>query len=133
MKLHYRTLMSVSVLAAAMSALPVSAHHATTMFERGKDTTVTGTVKTFSWTNPHVRVEIVEDKGGVPGETWNIEGPTPNALIPVGWKRTTLKPGDKVTLKFAPMRDGSHAGLLTGAVLADGTVLTDGTRREAGK
>lgn len=129
MNWQYKTLMSASLLAAAVWALPVSAHHATTMFDRAKETSITGTVKTYSWANPHVRVELVEEKGGVPGEVWNIEGPTPNALIPVGWKRTTLKPGDKVTLKFAPMRDGTHAGLLTGAVLSDGTVLTDGSRR----
>jgi hypothetical protein len=123
--------LGLSFAAAVLAAAPVLAHHATTMFDRSKEASVTGTVRTFSWANPHVRVEIVEDAGGAPGELWNIEGPTPNALIPIGWKRTSLRPGDKVTIKYNPMRDGSHAGLLTGAVLADGTVLSESAKRDA--
>ena len=123
--------LTVALLLTSMWASPVPAHHSTAMFERSEVTSITGTIRFFSWANPHVRVEIVEEKDGVAGAMWNIEGPTPNALIPVGWKRTTLKPGDKVTLKINPMKSGSNAGLLVGAILSDGTVLTDGSRRAA--
>jgi hypothetical protein len=34
-----------------------------------------------------------------------------------------LKPGDKVTLKVHPLRNGSKGGSLMGAKLADGTKL----------
>jgi hypothetical protein len=41
-----------------------------------------------------------------------------------GWSRTSLKPGDHVTVEFNPLRDGSHGGGLTKITLKDtGQVL----------
>jgi hypothetical protein len=37
--------------------------------------------------------------------------------------KTTFKPGDVVTIKINPMRDGSHAGQFVGAKFADGKTL----------
>ena len=42
---------AAAVLAAAGSA---AAHHSTAMFKWGEESTLTGTVEQFEWTNPHV-------------------------------------------------------------------------------
>ena len=46
-------------------------------------------------------------------------------LIRAGWKATTLKPGDKVTVKVFPLRDGDPGGLFQSVTLASGEVLTE--------
>ena len=41
-----------------------------------------------------------------------------------GWRRTTFKPGDKVTVAMNPMRDGSPGGALVYAIDAQGNRLS---------
>jgi hypothetical protein len=50
---------------------------------------------------------------------------SPAFLIRAGWKATTLKPGDKVTVKVFPLRDGEPGGLFQSVTLAGGQVLTE--------
>ena len=48
---------------------------------------------------------------------------SPNFLARRGWTRTTLKAGDKITVSFRPMKDGSKGGMfMTGQ--ANGKVLS---------
>jgi hypothetical protein len=44
-------------------------------------------------------------------------------LVRSGWSRSSLKPGDVITIDFSPAKDGSRTGLLTRVRLADGSVL----------
>jgi hypothetical protein len=41
----------------------------------------------------------------------------------LGWTRDSLKRGDKVTVAFAPMSDGTHAGTVRTVTFQDGRVL----------
>jgi hypothetical protein len=56
-------------------------------------------------------------------EIWAVEMNAPQNLIPQGWKRTTLKEGDKVSVTLRPMRNGTPGGSYMSIVLADGTKL----------
>ena len=47
----------------------------------------------------------------------------PNNLVQEGWKRTTVKPGDHVTIYVHPLRSGNKGGSFAGVKLADGRVL----------
>jgi hypothetical protein len=47
----------------------------------------------------------------------------PNNLVQEGWKRTTLKRGDHVTLYVHPLRSGDKGGSFAAVKLADGTTL----------
>jgi hypothetical protein len=107
------------------------AHHSFAMFDSGKQTSVQGTVKEFQWTNPHSFIELTtaNEAGGT--DLWSIELNSPNNLKRQGWKSTSIKPGDKVTLMFNPLRDGRKGGLFISVTLPDGTVLGDPTRRGA--
>jgi hypothetical protein len=110
---------------------PAFVHHSGAMFDREKVVTVTGTVTEFNWQNPHAsfRVDVPNAKGQT--ESWAIEMNSPNNLVHIGWKRSSIKAGDKVTVKINPLRDGRPGGLYIGITLADGKYL--GTDTEVAK
>jgi hypothetical protein len=105
---------------------PAFVHHSGAGFDRTKTTQIEGIVKEFNWTNPHAsfKVDVTGPDGKV--ETWAIEMNSPNNLVREGWKRSTLKPGDKITVTINPLRDGRPGGWYLGVVLADGTKLGTG-------
>jgi hypothetical protein len=102
---------------------PALAHHSFAMFDGDKVLTLDGTVKEFQWTNPHTwtQLQVTNPQGAV--EEWAIEGGSLNALARQGWKRTSLKPGDKISMKIHPLKSGEKGGSFMSATLADGTVL----------
>jgi hypothetical protein len=101
-----------------------TAHHSFAPFDMAMEKTISGTVSRFEWTNPHswIWVDVPNGKGGV--DSWAIEGMSPNYLARRGWSKTTLKPGDKVTIAVRPLRSGENGGMFVRATLADGRVLT---------
>jgi hypothetical protein len=116
-------------LGAALSAaaLPALAHHSFAAYDRTKTLKLTGTVKTFQWTNPHVVVWVmIQPEGAAAPQEWSIETTSPGVLTRSGWTRHSLNPGDKVTVEFNPLRDGSHGGGLNSV-----TILATGQKLEA--
>ena len=107
------------------------AHHSFAMFDRDAQVSLVGTVHEFQWTNPHswIEVDVVDEKGEV--HKWSVEMNSPNNLQRQGWRSSTLKPGDKVTVVINPLRDGTKGGLFVSAKLPDGKELRDPTRRQA--
>src|SRR5512139_1346142 len=100
------------VAAAAAIAVPVWAHHSFAMFDNEKELTLEGIIKEFQWTNPHTWTQVmVKDASGKEVE-WSVEGGSPNSLSRAGWKRTSIKPGDKATLVIHPLKNGSPGGSL---------------------
>jgi hypothetical protein len=95
-------------------AVPAEAHHSGAMFDSGKSVTVTGTVREFQWTNPHCFIQLVETTSSGPAE-WSVEMAAPLELARIGWKRTTLSVGDKLTVVMHPMHDGSRGGRFVSA------------------
>ena len=113
--------------ALAILALPAAAHHSYAMFDMTKIIALDATVTTFKWQNPHSFVEA-DVKAPEGSEHWAIEMTAPNNLVQEGWKRTTLKPGDRVTLYVHPLRSGDRGGSFAGVKLADGRVLGQSTQ-----
>ena len=128
MKVH---LFAISTLALALTAgLPV-AHHSFAMFDPEKTITVSGVVKEFEWTNPHVWLHVVApDPSGKPVE-WSFEMQATAQASSGGWRPDTVKPGDKVMVEFHPLRDGSRGGELLAAVVPDGRRLGSSATRPA--
>ncbi|MEP7312878.1 MAG: DUF6152 family protein [Pseudomonadota bacterium] len=107
-------------------ALPALAHHSFAMFDQTKQVALKGTVTEFQWTNPHAFIHIDVPTGDTLAGVWDIELNSPNNLKRQGWKSTSLKPGDKVTVMANPLRemsDGKKGGLFITVTLADGTML----------
>lgn len=103
---------------------PARAHHGGVAYDTGRRVTLKGTITQFEWINPHsqVHLDVTDDKGNV--AHWNFETQPPSILVHAGWNRSSLKPGDQVTLVATPAKNGSPVGLLQRVTLADGTELT---------
>lgn len=114
---------SIAVATAlAALAVPVAAHHSFAMFDQAKKVTFKGTVTEFQWTNPHSWIEMDVVDGAQAGH-WSIELNSPNNLTRQGWRRSSLKPGDVVTMTINPLRNGKKGGLFNTVVLPDGKIL----------
>jgi hypothetical protein len=108
---------------ALTAAYPLGAHHSAAMFDDTKIVEFEGTVKALQWTNPHVWLQIVVEERGAATE-WSLEGGSPNSLSRRGWRSTTFEPGDVVTVRLNPMKDGTPAGAFIGAKFeADGRTI----------
>ena len=116
------TFATLLVAGAFALAAPLMAHHSSAMFDATKTTELTGTVKEFQWANPHIWIQVNVDKAGTK-EEWSFEGGSPNTLSRQGWRKATFSPGAQVTIRFNPMRDGTHAGQFVAAKFADGKTL----------
>ena len=110
-----RMMAAALVMSGVMAAAqPVGAHHSAAMFDDEKVMELQGVVKELQWTNPHIWLQVVVEENGTKTE-WSLEGGSPNTLSRQGWRATTFKAGDVVTVRFNPMKDGSAAGLFIGA------------------
>ena len=111
------------VLAVLLAAATALAHHSNSAFDGDKVVVLKGTVTQWKGSNPHVWIylSVDDEKGGK--VDWAIEGRTPGQLVRAGWSKSSLKPGDVITVDFSPAKDGSQTGLLTRVRLADGSVL----------
>jgi hypothetical protein len=100
------------------------AHHSFAMFDFQKDMTLAGTVKEFQFTNPHCFIQLLVPGagGGAPVE-WSIEMASPPHLVRSGWTRSTVKPGDRITVVVHPLRDGAPAGSYVSAADDKGHAL----------
>jgi hypothetical protein len=117
------TLAFVALIAAAA---PLAAHHSFAVFNMTAEKTATGVVNKLEWTNPHIWlwVDVPNDKGGK--DTFGFEGMAPNFLERRGWTRNTLKNGDKITVTYRPLRDGSNGGMFMTGRMESGKILTSG-------
>ena len=101
---------------------PSLAHHSYSMFDMQKTVAMQATVVRFKWQNPHAFIEIdAASRNGT--ERWSIEMTSPNNLVQEGWRRTSLKPGDRVTIWVHPLRSGARGGSYVGVRLPDGSTL----------
>lgn len=115
--------LAVNLVSFGILAAPaLTAHHSSAMFDHDRVVEISGVVKEFQWTNPHVWIQIdVETTDG--RVEWSIEGGGPNSLSRQGWRPSTFRAGSRVTVKINPMLDGTPAGGFIGARFEDGSTL----------
>ena len=103
-------------------ASPISAHHSWPV-DCSTAMTVTGTVRGYTWANPHVMIglEVTGDDGAV--ENWTVGGPSLRRMADNTWDGDTLKPGDVITGTGNPFLDGSNVLKLSKIVMSDGTEM----------
>jgi hypothetical protein len=118
---------TVALLALALPATQALPHHSFAMFDQSQRVTLKGKVTDFQWTNPHAFIHLEVPGGDAHAGTWEVELNSPNNLKRQGWKATSLKTGDTITLILFPLRDMSQqkGGLFVSLTLADGTVLKE--------
>lgn len=109
------------------------AHHSFAMFDLTRSVTLVGTVTQFQWTNPHSYIELnVPGSQGGPAR-WSVEMNSPNNLRREGWRSSTLKRGDKVTVVVNPLRNGKKGGLFVSVKLPNGKMIVDPTHIKRAK
>ena len=101
-------LLAVLVVAAGllMVAAPAFAHHSQSVYDESKDVILKGTVTEFLLINPHMQVhfQVKDDSDKV--LEWVAQGGSVNSARRRGWTRTTIKPGDQVTVTGYVARNG---------------------------
>lgn len=126
-----RQVLVLAVLVAAGLATnsPSFAHHGATAFDMSEPVVLKGAVITeFLWINPHplIKADYKNEKGTV--EQWTMElGSTVSAQL-IGWSRTTLQPGDVVTLYVWRAKTGATVGRFNKVDFPDGTTMRDTQR-----
>jgi hypothetical protein len=92
------------ILAGILTVASALAHHSfEAEYDGSKTTTLTGIVTKVDWVNPHAYIFInIKDEAGAVKEIRFELGP-PYALVRGGWKRDTVKIGDKITVEGAAL------------------------------
>jgi hypothetical protein len=101
----------------------VAAHHSAAMFDDQHRISLSGTVRVFQWTNPHCYLQLLVKNSKGQEEEWSLEMAGPMYLYNLGFRPSTLKAGDQLTVRIAPLRNGKKGGLLVEAVTAAGKKL----------
>ena len=113
-----RALIAVG-FATVAAVSPLLAHHSWPV-DTSKAVTVSGTVTSYEWGNPHVMMglEVKAQSGSI--EKWNVGGPSTTRMEANGWDKTTLKPGDVITATGFQFSDGQKILRLDKVVMAGG-------------
>lgn len=107
------------------SAFPLFAHHSgAAEFDSNKKIDLDGVITKVEWTNPHAHfyMDVKDASGAV--TNWNLELASPNVLIRNGWRRTSLKPGDHVSVTGVRAKDNPTVGSAGVITFPDGHKLT---------
>ena len=112
-----------AALAASLLLTPALAHHSAAMFDAEVELTLTGQVTRFDYVSPHswLYVNVANDDGTY--TEWGFELGAPPLLRRGGVSPNFWQPGDAVTVKTNPLKDGRPAGNLSGAINADGATF----------
>ena len=113
------------LLILSATAMPAAAHHSKAMFDDSKCLTLEGTVRNFEWQYPHSWLWIIVPTTEGAGDIWAFESMSPSQLVEVDprWTHDVVAVGDKVKVKFSPLKDGRHGGSMNNVTLPDGRVL----------
>jgi hypothetical protein len=123
MKRHGLLLVVASVALCAVG-MPAVAHHSfAAVFDAEQPITIKGVILQVRLENPHswFFLEVKDATGKV--EKWAFEAGTPSGMLRNGFKPSTVKAGDQVTIKGIRARDKSqNMGMLRELATADGKV-----------
>src|SRR5262245_45243775 len=115
--------MRLTLLALLLASSAALGHHGTAMYDMNKEISLTGTVKEWTFGNPHswlwLNVQLPE--GAV--EEWSIESAPPNYLTRQGWSPSTLRAGERLTILISPMKGEPKRGILLEVKRTDGETL----------
>ncbi len=112
-----------AALLMSLPAVPPSAHHANSAFDRTKSVSVSGMVTRWQFINPHAGIwlNVIDADGNV--HEWAGEFQSIQDLYRFfQWNKDTFQPGDRVTLVGNPDRRPGHYALWASLVVfADGS------------
>lgn len=98
------------------------AHHGTSTYDMNTEISLTGTVKEWTFGNPHTWLWL-DVPGSSRSEEWSIESAPPNYLTGQGWSAATLKAGERVTVLISPLKSEPKRGILLEVKRSSGETL----------
>jgi Family of unknown function (DUF6152) len=116
-----RSLFVLASLSLVLLAMPAVAHHSfAAEFDGKKCIVFEGVVTNVEWTNPHTFffLNIRQNDGRV--VNWAFETAGPNTLSHLGWKRDSIKVGDRIKVQAYPAWGGARIASARTVVLANG-------------
>jgi len=125
--LKNKRMASFALLIGLMTLASVAfAHHGTANYDTSKTVTVKGAVTDFQFINPHVIIAM--DGKDETGKTqkWQGELTSPNRLSRAGWTKSSVKPGDTISISGYPSKSGSPEIWIQKVTLASGEDLPTG-------
>jgi hypothetical protein len=108
-----------------MVSPPALAHHGNAAYADTITEFKQATVTKFAWANPHALIDF--DAKDATGKVVHmvVETAAPQALRLIGWTKTSVMPGDVITVRMYVAKNGNPAGRLQKIILADGSELHD--------
>lgn len=127
-----RLLVSLCGLFLVLSVVVAGHHSFAAQYDSNKPVTLKGKITKVEWMNPHTYfyLDAVDDKGKA--GKWAVEGGAPNVLYRQGWKPTSLKEGDQVTVVGSRAKDGTNLANAIAIILPDGRCVFAGTSGPGG-
>jgi Family of unknown function (DUF6152) len=116
---------AVALGAVVAVSAPALAHHGNAAYADSITEFKQATVTKFAWANPHALIDFdAKDAKGNPVHMV-VETAAPQALRLIGWTKTSVNPGDVITVRMYVAKNGNPAGRLNKIILADGSELHD--------
>ena len=112
-------------LGALSCAAAAFAHHGTSEYVMTEEIALSGTVKEWTFQNPHswLRLDVTGPNGEV--TEWSIESAPPNYMARQGWSAESLDRGEEVAILISPLRNDNepNRGILLEIDPANGEAL----------
>jgi hypothetical protein len=116
-----------ALMAGLMTLASVAfAHHGTANYDTSKTIIVKGAVSDFQFINPHVLIAMDGKDESGKLQKWQGELTSPNRLSRAGWTKSSVKPGDTLTISGYPAKSGSPEIWIQKVVLGSGEELSTG-------
>lgn len=117
------------MLLALAGAGAAPAHHSQVMFDSSRCLNIQGTVRNWEFAFPHSWLWIIVPNGADANDIWGFESASPAQMMEVDhrWTRDVVQKGDKVTIRYSPLKDGRHGGQLFSLELPNGQVVRAAT------
>jgi len=125
--------LKLAIIGALLGALSAWGHHSfAAEYDGNKPITLKGTVVKMEWVNPHswLHIQVKSDDGKM--EDWLCETAPPNILYRQGWRKTSLKEGEEVTVEGFRAKDASNTMTARSVVTADGRKMFTGSPTDGG-